>query len=135
MKVTPMSKSLQPIPPGEVLQQEFMEPMGITQNQLARDLDVPVSRIAAIIKGERAITADTALRLAAHFGTSPEMWQRLQADYDLRRIRQTTWPSIAPNIRKYNAATAKISGAVAPGRKSTAQTARVSKAKTTRSKA
>lgn len=100
--------------------------MAITQNQLARDLDVPVSHIAGIIKGERAITADTALRLAAFFGTTPEMWQRLQSDYDLRLTRQTTRPNIAPRIRKYNANTA------APARKTTSQSGRLAKPRSTR---
>lgn len=120
-----MSKNLAPIPPGEVLLEEFLNPMGISQNQLARDIDVPVSRIAGIIKGERAITADTALRLAAYFGTTPEMWQRLQSDYDLRLARHTTWPSIAPRIRAYNAKTGQIAAGTtarvktSPGTKAT----------------
>lgn len=94
-----MKRMLDPIPPGEILLEEFMEPMGISQNKLARDIDVPVSRVAGIVKGARSITADTALRLSAYFGTSPEMWLRLQNDYDLRMARRTTWPEVKTRIR------------------------------------
>ncbi len=71
------------IHPGEILQEEFLDPMGITQNQLARDIRVPANRINAIVRGQRTITADTALRLAMYFGTSAEFWLGLQMDYDL----------------------------------------------------
>jgi antitoxin HigA-1 len=101
---TAMAKKLDPIPPGEILQVEFLEPLGISQAQLARDLDLPVNRIAGIIKSERAINADTALRLAARFETSADMWLRLQADYDLRLARQGNWPAIERKIKKRAAA-------------------------------
>ena len=65
---------LDPIPPGEILMEEFMRPLGISINALARDLAVPANRISGIINGTRAITADTALRLGKHFGVSPEIW-------------------------------------------------------------
>ena len=94
-----MAEKLTPIPPGEILREEFMEPLGVSQNKLARDLDVPVSRIAGIIRGSRSITADTALRLGAYFGNSAEMWLKLQSDYDLRVARQTTWPEVRTRIR------------------------------------
>ena len=94
-----MPRMLEPIPPGEILLAEFMEPLGVSQNRLARDIDVPVSRIAGIVRGTRSITADTALRLAAYFGTSPEMWLSLQSDYDLRQVRRTTWPEAKDRIR------------------------------------
>ena len=96
-----MAEYHEPIPPGEILLTEFLEPLKVSQNQLARDIDVPVSRIAAIVKGERAISADTALRLAKFFSTSPEMWLRLQATYDLRRAQRTTWPEIERRIRPH----------------------------------
>lgn len=99
-----MREHLDPIPPGEILLEEFLEPLKISQNQLARDIDVPVSRIAAIIKGSRAITADTALRFGQYFGTSAEMWMRLQSQYDLRRAMRTTWPKIKGRIRAHKAA-------------------------------
>ena len=95
---------LEPIPPGEVLAEEFMKPLGVSQNRLARDIDIPVSRISDIVHGERAITADTALRLAEFFGTSAEMWMRLQSDYDLRVARATKWDRIKPRIRTLNPA-------------------------------
>ena len=79
---------LDPIHPGEVLVEDFMKPLGVSQNRLARDIDVPVSRVAGIVKGERAITADTALRLARFFDTSAELWTNMQADYDLRVARR-----------------------------------------------
>jgi addiction module HigA family antidote len=92
-------KLLQPIPPGEILFEEFMAPLRISINRLARDIDVPPNRISAIIHGKRAITADTALRLGKYFGVSPEIWLDLQSDYELRVLRQTVWPRIEPRIR------------------------------------
>jgi antitoxin HigA-1 len=76
-------KKLAPLHPGEVLLEEFMCPMGIGQNQLGRDLNVSPRRINEIVHGQRSITADTALRLAKYFGTSPQFWMGLQSDYDL----------------------------------------------------
>jgi addiction module HigA family antidote len=99
-----MTKHLSPISPGEILLAEFLGPLGVSQNQLARDIDVPVSRIAAIVKGDRTITADTALRLARFFGTSAEMWLRLQSSYDLRVAERTTWPKVKARIRPHKAA-------------------------------
>jgi antitoxin HigA-1 len=99
-----MTQYLNPIPPGAVLLHEFMEPLGVSQNKLARDIDVPVSRVAAIVKGERAITADTALRLSAYFGVSAEMWLNLQSSYDLRQARRTTWPKIKARVQSHGAA-------------------------------
>lgn len=91
--------TLEPIPPGEILAEEFMKPLGVSQNRLARDIDIPVSRVSHIVHGQRAITADTAMRLAEYFGTSAEMWMRLQADYDLRLARLHHWPEIKSRIR------------------------------------
>lgn len=99
-----MDKKLEPIPPGEILLEEFLRPLGVTQNQLSRDIDVPVSRVASIVKGERAITADTALRLGKYFGTSAEMWLSLQADFDLRRLRAEGWAELEKRIRPLHAA-------------------------------
>lgn len=73
---------------GEVLLEEFMIPMEISQNALARAMNVPPRRINEIVQGKRAITADTALRLAAFFGTSEGFWLGLQADYDLEEARR-----------------------------------------------
>jgi addiction module HigA family antidote len=95
---------LEPIPPGEILAEEFMKPLGISQNRLSRDIDIPVSRVSDIIRGGRAITADTALRLAEYFGTSAEMWMRLQGDYDLRIARAHKWQEVKSRIRPLKAA-------------------------------
>ena len=75
---------LNPIPPGEILLEEFMKPLGISINALSRDISVPPNRISEIVNGKRAITADTALRLGKYFGISPEIWLNLQNDYDIR---------------------------------------------------
>lgn len=81
-----MNKLL-PIHPGEILREEFMIPLGLSQNALARALHVPPRRINEIVLEKRGITADTALRLSRYFGTTAEMWTGLQADYDLRLAR------------------------------------------------
>ena len=81
-----------------------MKPLGVSRNRLARDVDIPVSRVSEIVRGTRAITADSALRLAAYFGTSAEMWLNLQSDYDLRRARAAIWPSVKQRIRRLRAA-------------------------------
>ncbi len=88
-----------PVHPGIVLLEQVMKPLGISRNQLARDIDVPVGRISDITNGKRGITADTALRLAHYFGTEAELWVRLQAEYDLHVSRMTTWPAIRPRVR------------------------------------
>jgi len=91
-------KRLEPIHPGEVLMEEFMKPMGVSINRLARDIAVPPNRVSAIVNGGRAITADTALRLGKFFGVTPETWLNLQADYDLRVAKRTTWKRIEPRV-------------------------------------
>jgi len=75
------------IHPGEVLLEEFLIPMGISQNRIARNMGVPPRRINEIVHGKRSVTADTALRLARYFGMSEEFWMGLQADYDLEEAR------------------------------------------------
>lgn len=77
------STKLAPVHPGEVLLEEFLEPMGVSQYRLAKDISVPPRRINEIVHGTRSITADTALRLARYFGTSERFWLNLQAGYDL----------------------------------------------------
>jgi addiction module HigA family antidote len=74
---------LHPVHPGEVLLEEFLKPMGLSQNRLAIDIGVPSRRINEIVLHKRGVSADTALRLARFFGTSPQFWLGLQADYDL----------------------------------------------------
>ena len=79
-----MARVLTPVHPGEILTEEFLRPLGVTQYRLAKDVSVPARRINEIVKGERAISADTALRLAKYFGTSDLFWLNLQARYDLQ---------------------------------------------------
>ena len=78
-----MDELLSPIHPGEVLQEDFMKPLGLNQYRLAKDISITPIRISQIVNGQRAITVDTAMRLARYFGTSPEVWLRLQVRYDL----------------------------------------------------
>jgi len=94
------STLLKPIHPGEILLEEFMKPLGISINRLARDIGVPPGRISAIVNCKRAITADTALRLGRYFGVSPEIWAGLQADYDLRVAKRTSWPVIEKRVHR-----------------------------------
>jgi addiction module HigA family antidote len=98
------SKRLDPIHPGEILLEDFMKPLGISTNKLARDLDVPPNRISAIVNGTRSITADTVLRLGTYFRVSPETWLGLQTDYDLRLIRQRDGDQIVRSVRTRPAA-------------------------------
>ena len=97
--MTKLAKKLEPICPGEILAEEFMAPHGLSQNRLARDIDVNPARINDIVHGRSAITAGIALRLAKYFGTTPELWLNLQSDYDLRRARAGDWPKIEPRVR------------------------------------
>jgi addiction module HigA family antidote len=92
-------KRLDPIPPGEILREEFMRPLGITVSALAREIGVPANRISQIVNGKRAFSADTALRLGKYFGMSPEIWLDLQSEYELRLARQTTWKRVEPRVR------------------------------------
>jgi addiction module HigA family antidote len=98
-KMTKTIKKLEPIPPGEILAEEFMAPHAVSQNRLARDIDVNPARINDIVHGRSAITASIALRLAKYFGTTPRLWLNLQSDYDLRRARDGDWPKIEPRVR------------------------------------
>jgi len=93
------AKLLEPVPPGEILYEEFMKPLGVSINALAREIAVPPNRVSDIVNGKRSITADTALRLGKYFGVSPEVWLGLQADYDLRIVRRTTWLKTEPRVR------------------------------------
>lgn len=94
-------KRLEPIHPGEILMEEFMKPMEISINRLARDLAVPPGRISAVVNGKRSITADTALRLSKYFGVSADLWIGLQAEYDLRVARRTVGPDIDKRIQRH----------------------------------
>lgn len=90
---------IEPIHPGEILMEDFIEGFGITQNRLAVEIGVPPRRINEIVHGKRGITADTAIRLARYFGTSEEFWMNLQSNYELRlerRVLRDTVASITP---------------------------------------
>jgi addiction module HigA family antidote len=89
-----------PVHPGEMLREEFMKPLGISINGLALELHVPVTRISEIVNERRGITADTALRLALHFGTSPDFWMNIQKDYELILTRQKSLHIIERQVRR-----------------------------------
>ncbi len=91
-------RRLEPIHPGEILEEEFMHPLGLSANTLAKRIDVPVTRISEIVRGNRGVTADTALRLARFFGTSPELWLGLQAEHDLRVARRDVGHDIESRV-------------------------------------
>jgi len=91
---------ISPLHPGEVLLEEFLKPMGISQNRLGRDLGVSPRRINEIVHGKRSITADTALRLARYFGNSARFWLGLQMDYDLDVEADTHLPEIKSKVKK-----------------------------------
>lgn len=86
---------IEPIHPGEILMEDFIEGFGITQNKLAVSLGVPPRRINEIVHGKRGITADTAIRLARYFGTSEEFWMNLQSNYELRLQRRVLGERVA----------------------------------------
>ena len=86
---------MKPLHPGEVLREDFLKPMGITAYRLAKDIAVPVNRITAIVNEERAISADTALRLSRYLGTSAKVWTGLQSDYDLEIAAQQSRAAIS----------------------------------------
>ena len=92
-----------PLHPGEILREQFMADFGVSINQVARDLRVPPTRIGEIVNERRAISPDTALRLARYFGTTPEFWMNLQSGYDLDRAR-TAMPQIEAGVRPIAAA-------------------------------
>jgi addiction module HigA family antidote len=88
---------IQPVHPGDFLREELAE-RGISMNQLARDIRIPMSRVSLIVNGRRGITADTALRLGLYFGTSPELWLNLQNTYDLAIVRLGSAEKIAREV-------------------------------------
>jgi addiction module HigA family antidote len=89
---------LDPITPGEILREDFMDPMGLSINRLARDLVVPPNRISGIVNGKRAITADTALRLQRYFKIEAQFWLNLQSEHDLRMVKRKIWSDIERRI-------------------------------------
>src|SRR6266849_4263553 len=99
MNMSRAAKRLDPIPPGEILLEEFMKPNRISQNRLARDIDVNPARVNDIVHGRSAVTASIALRLAKYFGTTPELWMNLQAGHDLRKARTADWTRVERRVR------------------------------------
>lgn len=97
-----MDSQLSPIHPGEVLLEDFLKPLGISQAKLAKDIGVSPVRISRIIRGERSITVDTALRLARYFGTSPAVWLRLQARYDVESAQAGLGARIEREVKALN---------------------------------
>ena len=93
------ARKMKPIYPGEILREEFLLPMGISQYRLAKDINVPPRRINEIVKGKRAVTADTALRLARYFGTSERFWLNLQTRYDLEVHRDRLGSRLRREVR------------------------------------
>ncbi len=98
-----MKKTLPPVHPGEVLLEEFLKPMNLSQNRLAIGIGVPARRINEIVLGKRSISADTALRLAKFFGVSPEFWLGLQAQYDLDVTSEVLGERLEQEVRTYKA--------------------------------
>lgn len=90
---------LPPIHPGEVLLEDFMKPLGLSQYRVAQDIGVPALRINQIVHGKRSITADTAMRLARYFGTSPDVWLRLQSRYDLETAEREYGDRIVREVK------------------------------------
>ncbi|VBB46431.1 HigA family addiction module antitoxin [Desulfatiglans anilini] len=106
--------SLEPITPGKILREDFLEPLGISINQLSRDLSVPPNRISEIVNGKRAITADTALRLERYFGIEAQFWLNLQTQFDLRMMKR----KIGADIEKRIIPAKHISEGILPVRQS-----------------
>ncbi len=96
-----MAKKISPITPGDVLLEEFLIPMEITQSQLAKDIHVPANRISQIIHCKREITADTALRLGKYFGIEPEFWINLQIRYNMKIARNNVGETIDREVQMY----------------------------------
>ena len=94
-----ISNGMRPVHPGEILAEE-LEELGLSANALAKALDVPTNRITAILKGQRGVTADTALRLARYFDTTPQLWQNLQKSFELRVAEIESGPQIEERVRR-----------------------------------
>ena len=97
-------KRLLPVHPGEVLLEDFMKPNGLTAYRVAKDIGVPALRINQIVKGERGLSADTALRLARYFGTSAAVWVRMQARYELGMAQRKIKSSISKEVKIFRGA-------------------------------
>ncbi|MBN1443619.1 MAG: HigA family addiction module antidote protein [Planctomycetes bacterium] len=97
------TQNLPNVHPGEILEEEFLKPLGITRYRLAKDINVPATRIAEICARKRAVSADTAIRLAKYFGTTPKFWLGLQQDYDLEeelKAKESEFAGIQPSATR-----------------------------------
>ena len=99
-----MKRDFPPVHPGEILLEEFLKPMGISQYRLSKDIGVPAMRINKIVRGERGISADTALRLAKYFGMSVEFWTGIQVHYDTELAKMNLGNRLDKEIKVYNSA-------------------------------
>ena len=97
-----MAEKLFPVTPGEVLLEEFLKPMNISQNKLAEDISVPPNRISQIVNGKREITADTSLRLGRYFSIEPEFWMNLQARYNMKQARNKIGSNLEKEVKVYS---------------------------------
>ena len=92
-------KEIPPIHPGEILKEEFLDPLGLSQRAFAKMIHVPPNRVNDIIRGKRSVTGDTAIRLSLALGTSPQMWLRLQARYELEKAEDELDPELESRIQ------------------------------------
>ncbi len=106
-----MAKKLEPVTPGSILLTEFMEPLGLSQNKLARELDIPAARVNAVVNNTRRITTDMALRLGRFFKTGPELWLNLQQRYDLKVAQSEIGEQIEKRITPISDVTRKRASA------------------------
>jgi addiction module HigA family antidote len=90
---------MKPVHPGEVLLEDFLNPMGLSQYRLAKEIHVPLRRVNEIALGRRGISADTALRFARFFGTTPEVWQNLQSQYEMDVAKSSVWGRIVETVK------------------------------------
>ncbi len=95
------TNKMPPVHPGEILMEEFLTPMGISQYRLSRDISVPPRRINEIVHGTRSVTADTALRLGRYFGVSPQFWLNLQSHFDLEQERDRLGDRLEQEVQSY----------------------------------
>ena len=98
--ITPeLIKKLTPAHPGQILLEEFIQPLGITQYRVAKDAGIPQPTMTQLVKGRRAVSVENALRLGLYFGTTPEFWLNLQTDYDLRLVRRGKLKAITKQVK------------------------------------
>lgn len=100
----PVGRFRAPIHPGAILKEDLMEPYGLSMNQLAKDLKIPANRISQIIRGKRAVSADTSIRLGRYFGFSPGYWHNMQKHFEFECVRRSSQAQIEKQIRPREAA-------------------------------